>query len=392
MAEPRIAFVRMAPTPIPNRLLPAQLEACFPDGVLETFDVEAQVRRDWLTMVVNPVYVLFENGWNLLRGRIGPWSAFFTTTWMFRRMSRLARRWIEHGDFAISLQIQSLFDARTPGTPHFVYTDHTHLANLQYPDFDQRALRGPRWLDLERALYANASTVFTRSSNISRSLEEQYGCPVQRVVRVGAGSNARVPRRQIDFDERHGSEILFVGVDWERKGGPDLIDAFKIVFSANPQARLTIVGCTPEVHVPNVQVLGRCPVEEIHRHYEAASIFCMPTRREPFGVAFVEALHHGLPIVATRIGAIPDLVQHGENGFLVEVGDVSALARYLAELLTDADLRRQMGERGSRRARDYTWESVAERMADLIRPALERSQSSLPRETPVSTPATRASS
>jgi glycosyltransferase involved in cell wall biosynthesis len=277
---------------------------------------------------------------------------------------------VQANAFDWTIQIQSLFDAHAPGIPHFVYTDHTHLANLGYPDFDPRALRSPRWVALERALYANARRVFTRSSHVSASLVDQYRCDPRRTVCVGAGSNAAVPEDPI---ARPGSrqEILFVGVDWERKGGPELAAAFDRIRRHHPRATLSVVGCEPPLAQPGVRVHGRCPVEEVHRHYERADIFCLPTRREPFGIAFVEALHHGLPVVATRIGAVPDLVEHGENGYLVEVGDVDAIATCLDRLLADPALRRRMGAAGRERARArYTWPAVARRMIDEISSAL----------------------
>ena len=145
---------------------------------------------------------------------------------MFRWMSRRARDWALANDFDWTIQIQSLFDARAPGTPHFVYTDHTHLANLDYPDFDPRALRCSGWLALERALYREARGVFTRSAHVTASLVDRYGCDPARVVCVGAGANARIPSLPVERSAE-GQDILFVGVDWERKGGPDLLAAFE---------------------------------------------------------------------------------------------------------------------------------------------------------------------
>jgi glycosyltransferase involved in cell wall biosynthesis len=362
----RIAFVRMAPHPIPNRLLPPELASAL-GAQVEIFDVEAAVRRDLATWIVNPFYVIAEYGRDLVRRRVRPWRAFFTTTWMFRRMSRLGRRFVARGGFDLSFQIQSLFDARQPGVPHLVYTDHTHLANLEYPDFDRSLLHGERWIALERALYANAATVFTRSRNISESLTKQYGCEAERVVCVGAGSNAQVGDDSAPARAAGAPRILFVGVDWERKGGPELLAAFERVRAAHPDARLVIVGCRPEVAGPNVDVVGYCPVESVHAHYREASIFCLPVHREPFGVAFVEAMHHALPIVGTRVGAVRDLVQDDVNGFLVDVGDVDALAARLDRLLSDAELRAKMGDRSQQLARSaYTWPRVAEKMATTI--------------------------
>lgn len=363
----RVAFLRMGPHPIPNRLLPPELATALGGADLDVFDVEAAARRDLLTRLVNPFFVLAEHGLSLARRRIRPWRAYFTTTWMFRRMSRLARRFVERGAYDLSFQIQSLFDARAAGTPHFVYTDHTHLANLAYPDFDRRTLRGERWLALERRLYARASAVFTRSQHVSRSLIAHYGCTPERVVCAGAGSNARVCD-ELAAEQRQGPpRILFVGVDWERKGGPELVEAFSRLRDRHPEARLTIVGCRPPFDLANVDVVGYCPLESVHLHYQRAAIFCLPVHREPFGVAFVEAMHHGLPIVSTPVGAVPDLVQHGANGFLIGIGDVDELASSLDRLLSDPECRRKMGERSRERARaGYTWPAVARKMADTI--------------------------
>jgi glycosyltransferase involved in cell wall biosynthesis len=363
----RIAFVRMADHPIPNRLLPPHLAKSLSEAEIEIFDVERAVRRDALGMALNPIFVVLENGWNLLRGRVRPWQAFFGTTWMFRRMSQLARHFVERGDFTLSFQIQSIFDARSERVPHFVYTDHTHLANLGYPDFDRRTLRGPRWTALERQLYAGAALVFTRSSNISRSLEADYGCPPEHISCVGAGSNAALPDQNATTQERDGREILFVGVDWERKGGPELLAAFERVRAAHPKARLSIVGCDPRIDAPGVSVFGRLPLEEVSSHYQRASVFCLPTRREPFGVVLIEALQYGLPVVATRVGAVPDLIRDGENGFLVEPGDVEQLTNRLCQLQEDHDRRTEMALVAQQEARAiHTWTAVANRMADAI--------------------------
>jgi glycosyltransferase involved in cell wall biosynthesis len=367
----KVAFLRMAPHPIPNRLLPPHLEEAFPGSRVDVFDVGAAVRRDPLSMLVNPLFLLIEHGVNILTRRVSARRAFFTTSWMFRRMSRAARSFVEEGDYAFSFQIQSLFDGRSGDRAHVVYTDHTHLTNLDYEDFDRRTLRCQRWLALERKLYEGATLLLTRSQNVSRTLIERYASPPERVVCVGAGSNARLPDPSQRPAQQGGPLILFVGVDWERKGGPQLIEAFRRVRSEHPDARLRIVGASPSIDCPGVEVLGRCPVDEVHTHYEAASIFCLPSRREPFGVAYLEALHHGLPVVGTRIGAVPELVEEGVDGFLVQVGDTDALAASLSKLVADPELRRSMGERARRRAREsWTWEAVAKRMASSIRSAL----------------------
>jgi glycosyltransferase involved in cell wall biosynthesis len=139
------------------------------------------------------------------------------------------------------------------------------------------------------------------------------------------------------------------------------------VLQVHPDARLTIVGCTPQVDLPNCQVVGRVPVAEVSQYYRQASIFCLPTRLEPFGIVFIEALNHKLPVVATDVGAIPDFVTSGHNGYLVKPDQVEPLAQALIDLVGDPDKCRLFGERGYRIAMDrYTWDSVGARMKEAI--------------------------
>jgi glycosyltransferase involved in cell wall biosynthesis len=364
MAEPRIAFIRMADFPYPNRLLPEALAEELGRDHVAVFDVEAAVRRDPFVVGVNLLFMALEHWLNLLTRRVRPWRAFFTTTWMFRQMSRKARHFIERGGFDASIQIQSLFDAHAPGVPHLVYTDHTHLANLVYPHFDRRTLLGGKWLSLETRAYQSASRVLTRSRNIDRSLVDDYGCEPERVVHVGAGANVDSHVEVVGPSvRRQPPRILFVGMDWERKGGPELVRAFEQLAIEQPDLELAIVGCEPPIRVPGIEVVGRLGREAMPREYERASIFCLPTRREPYGVAFVEAMHFGLPVVATRVGAVPEIVAEGETGLLVEPGDVAELTAALGKLASDPALRADMGRRALERARrEFTWKAVAEKV------------------------------
>ena len=133
---------------------------------------------------------------------------------------------LSNGDYCFSFQMQSLFDASIDGLPHFIYTDHTHLTNLQYPGFDRKKLFPNSIIDLEKQIYDNATLVFTRSTNVAKSVVEDYGCPAEKVICVYAGSNTKA--NAIENNQNYTNKnILFVGIDWERKGGPNLIEAFK---------------------------------------------------------------------------------------------------------------------------------------------------------------------
>jgi glycosyltransferase involved in cell wall biosynthesis len=207
--------------------------------------------------------------------------------------------------------------------------------------------------------------VFTMSSNIARSVVEDYGCAPDRVACVFAGSNVSpAAAENLDgrrFAERH---ILFVGVDWERKGGPVLLDAFRMLRKSLPDVRLTIVGCAPDIHEQGVHVVGLVPLEEVARYYRCASVFCLPTLNEPFGLVFLEAFAYGLPVVATRIGAIPEIVAEGESGYLVSPQNSGELAQALRRLLSDPARCERFGEFGRKSlGHRYSWEETGTKLA-----------------------------
>jgi glycosyltransferase involved in cell wall biosynthesis len=110
---------------------------------------------------------------------------------------------------------------------------------------------------------------------------------------------------------------------------------------------------------------GRVDEELLHALYERADVFVHATRFEGSSLVTLEAMAHGLPVVATRAGGIPDKVT-AESGRLVEPGDTAALARALLELAKDPGLRRALGDRGRERAlRSFAWPALAKRTIAL---------------------------
>jgi glycosyltransferase involved in cell wall biosynthesis len=287
------------------------------------------------------------------------------TTYLFKQRSLTASEQIAKSQYLFSMQIQSTFDASVAGLPHFVYTDNTMLANLQYKAARKADLPVThQWIAQERRLYQNARACFVMSHNVGRSLVKDYGCAQDKVVCVYSGHNVPI---QVNPEKKYDQKnILFVGVDWERKGGPELLAAFRLVRERIPDATLTIVGCSPQIEEPGCQIVGRVAPSDLGRYYAEASVFCMPTRQEPFGIVFVEAMAHHLPIVATDVGAIPDFLSNGHNGFRIAPGDIQGLAHALIHLLRNPPLCRQMGEHSHAVSKIYTWDNVAATMRTVI--------------------------
>lgn len=307
-----------------------------------------------------------EYGLDMITGRRSLSEMQLRTRYWFDMVKTKVHRQLRAEDYLFTFQTQSLFDASIPGVPHFLYTDHTHLVNLTYPAFDTARMMPEWWLELERQVYSHARTCFTMSTNVASSLVEDYGCPSSKVACVYAGYNAP-PATSYSPDRYANKRILFVGLDWKRKGGPALVEAFALVRKSHPTATLTLVGEVPSLHEPGIEMLGRLPLEQVAAVYARSSVFCMPTSIEPFGIVFIEALSHGLPVVAPRIGAIPDFVLDRRTGLAYEWGDTAALADALNALLAAPEWCRELGDNGRRLVQErYTWDGVGRRLHEQI--------------------------
>jgi glycosyltransferase involved in cell wall biosynthesis len=165
----------------------------------------------------------------------------------------------------------------------------------------------------------------------------------------------------------------FVG-RWEiQKGVWELAEAWPGVVSALPHAHLVLVGWGPLEKefreamrsAPNVHDLGFR--EDIPELMKAFDVLVAPFHKEGFGLVLAEAMAAGVPIVAARAGAIPELMDDGMEGRLVPVEDAAALATAMIELGSDRELRARMGAAGSARVRrDFSWERMLEGHEELL--------------------------
>jgi glycosyltransferase involved in cell wall biosynthesis len=373
MRRKRILYFRIWALPPISASVERMLRDAFSEYDLEVITLWDAIKADKKTVLLNSLAALREYGKDIILGRLNARAAFFCTVFLFDHVRDLVRNYAgDPENIAFTFQLQSIFDTHLEGIPHFIYTDHTHLANLQYSPQIRVNLYSAEWISKEKTIYDQARMIFTRSNNISRSLIEQYGEPQEKVKCVYAGANTPQVPQAAGKKDYSGKHILFVGMDWERKGGPDLVKAFSRVIKDHPDATLTIVGCRIKTNVSGIISTGKIPVDRLDDYYRRATIFCMPSRSEPFGVVFVEAMAHALPIIATDIGAMPDMVSPGKNGILVKVGDLDGLVTALDELLSSAEKRSRFGRQSLLLARHrYNWQSVGKHIRQAILEAIE---------------------
>lgn len=354
-----------------NESLARTLPAALPGYEFRWLDIIDDIaRRRPATYFAGLIEATLRYPQPIFRYRFSP-QAFLPRTMTFLRMFE---HWLatseEFSGAAFSFQTQSVFRAIRAGIPHFGYTDHTHLANARYGSGRKLQPMSNQWLAMERSLYADSRVTFTTGEFAARSVIEDYAIPPDRVECVHSGINIAFPDVLPARVNPH-PRIVFVGVEWERKGGPEMIEAFRKIAGEFPGTELHVVGCDPGLSMDRVVIHGRIPREEVGAHLAGADIFLMPSRSEPSAVAVVEAAAYGLPVVTTSVGANAERVLEGESGFLVPPRDPDAIAAALRKLLADSTLRQRFGERGRALVREhFLWETVAEKIAHRIRTEL----------------------
>jgi glycosyltransferase involved in cell wall biosynthesis len=248
-----------------------------------------------------------------------------------------------------------------------------HLPLAAHVGIEEEA--AARFAIAERRALAVASLVVV-TGRATISLLADYDVPPARVVVIEPGTRPAALARGSSGSPL---ELLCVATINPGKGHEDLITALSAVPSRD--WRLTCAGSvtrhpTTAARIraiirecqldDNVVLAGELDAEAIEACYDQSDLFVLATQRETYGMVVAEALAHGLPIVSTRTGAIPDLVG-ADAGLLVSPGDVPALTDALSRVISDAALRARLAA-GARRVRPSLprWEMTVAKMAAAL--------------------------
>ena len=216
-------------------------------------------------------------------------------------------------------------------------------------------------------MYGEAHHIFVMGEPARRSLIADYGVQPGRISVTGGGCHFQSlpPPIAAPASEPH---ILFIGREFERKGGEVLLQAFRAVRARVPTATLHIVGPRRRFSDPGVVTHGIVANRDQMAHlYGRARLLCAPSLYEPWGFALVEAMAYGVPCIGTTVGSIPEILDQGRAGELVAPGDVGALADAILTLLRDDSLARRLGIAGRKLVeRYYTWDRVVDAMVPAI--------------------------
>ena len=158
--------------------------------------------------------------------------------------------------------------------------------------------------------------------------------------------------------ERLVETVLFVGKLEARKGYDTLLQAIPAILQKHPQTRFVFAGHGELDNARNqaarlgiassVSLLGWTGEAEMERLYRNASIFCLPSRNEGVPMSVLEAMSHGVPVVCTPVGGLPEFIAHGRNGLLTSVGDPHSIAENILLLLDNPQYAASLGSAGRR--------------------------------------------
>jgi D-inositol-3-phosphate glycosyltransferase len=220
----------------------------------------------------------------------------------------------------------------------------------------------------------------------AHQLQRLYGAPAERIEIVTPGvehalfspGDQQGARRALGLGR--GPVLMFVGRIQPLKGVDVAVQAFAAL--DRPDATLLIVGgasgnegATEVERITalmdrlgvrqQVRLVDPQPHHRLGTYYRAADVVLAPSRSESFGLVALEAAACGTPVVASAVGGLRTLVDHGHSGFLVEGRDPKVYASFVDEVLSNPLLAAEMAMNGAERARSYTWGSMADRLMGI---------------------------
>ncbi len=302
---------------------------------------------------------------------------YHTSISAFKRKSAFARKKIRQYQSGVDIiyQIGSLWDPTEEGInlPFFLQVDYTSLLSKKRNSEWKRkpGKEEEFWIRKEIDLYNKAVKVLTSTENARQSIINDYGVRPEKVVTVGAGVGAPYDKLEPDrFPDYTAKKILFIGKGFKGKGLDTLLSAFSEARTAVPDAQLTIIGPTNlNIQGEGLNYLGRITDKNrVKEFYYQHSLFAMPSRNEPVGQVFLEAMSCKLPCIGTTVDAMPELIDDGKTGFIIEPGDTGTLAEYLIRILENPGLATELGKSGFEKLRsNHTWPVVGKRIYEIFR-------------------------
>jgi glycosyltransferase involved in cell wall biosynthesis len=313
------------------------------------------------------------------RRRNGMWVSTWETTRAWERyLLRDVQKRIASSNSDAVLEIQ---DIGVVDRPFFIYQDLSYDVLLRelatgssgvshfFKSLDHDVIQRRR--ERQHGVFARSAGVLAMSQAYAQSLIVETGLPPEKVHVVYPGATATSgqnrPRRIRDQPR---TKLLFVGTSFLVKSGDVVVEAFKLLRRENPALTLTIVGPKSwplETSIPEgVTFRGRVHRQQIVPIMDAHDLFVMPSRLEGFGMVFVEALARGLPCIGRRAFAMPELIDDGVTGAIVDSLDPKDVAEAIRRTLASDEIYAEVERQADQVATRFSWDQTAARVIKII--------------------------
>jgi len=189
----------------------------------------------------------------------------------------------------------------------------------------------------------------------------------------GSGNGQRV-RQELNID---GPIVLYLGRKAPYKGYSLVLEAAPTVWDQHPEVHFILAGPDDSNQTEAIRKAHRSVLDDPRMHergfvsneeredlYDACTIYCQPSRAEAYGLVYLEAWAYGKPVVARQIPTMQELIEAQNGGLLVD-GSGKSVAYALLKLLSNPELRREMGRAGYAKATSQTWDRVAKRLTQV---------------------------
>lgn len=298
-------------------------------------------------------------------------SRDFRRSLVYSRISSTARmRRLGDVEHVLHFCTQGLPNAKrwAPEARNYLYLDATIETLSSFGRYQGGEKHRAELLRAQRAAFNATDHFFPVSRYLAEHLHEEHQVAWSAMTVVGTGTGAIRPAPKVEVA---GDRLLMVAkVGFDYKGGFEVLRAFDLLRAKRPRLSLTIVAgawadrIEPRAGLTIHRAVG---LEELQRLFEAASLYVMPSRNEPWGLVYLEALSTETPVVGLRRNALPEMLDMGRFGYMLNDSDAHELANIIDKALDDEAGRRRKGREGRASIEQrFTWERVAHLMLEAM--------------------------
>ena len=210
--------------------------------------------------------------------------------------------------------------------------------------------------------------VLTMSKWLCDWIKQKNDKYIDNVFYIGAGYNCSVIKKELNKSR---NKLLYIGRDYIRKDLLLVIESYKSAKEVLPELELFVAGVNPKYLDANykgngITYVGECNEKKISKLYKVCDIFIMPSKFEAFGIVFIEALANGLPCIGRNSYEMPNFIENGKTGLLLENEDSEELSEKILQILRSDEYFKNVIARHDYYVKEYSWDTVALRINNII--------------------------